>query len=60
MYEIDSDNILGIMAYILCKIASKIEDIYMNLIFLRIIYGESVYYNMGVSSYMLSTIFGAL
>jgi predicted component of viral defense system (DUF524 family) len=25
VYEIDSDNILGIVAYILCKIASKID-----------------------------------
>ena len=25
VYEIDSDNILGIVTYILCKIASKID-----------------------------------
>lgn len=60
VYEIDSDNILGIVAYILCKIASKIDEIQTHLIFLRIIYGDKVYYSMGMGSYMLSTVFGAL
>lgn len=60
IYEIDSDNILGIVAYILCKIASKIDEIHSHLIFLRVIYADPVYYNMGVGSYMLSTIFGAI
>jgi len=60
IFEIDSDNILGIVSYILCKISSKIEEIHSHLIFLRIIYGENVYFSMGVGSYMLSTIFGAL
>ena len=60
IYEIDSDNILGIVAYILCKIASKIDEIHSHLVFLRIIYADPVYYSMGVGSYMLSTIFGAI
>jgi hypothetical protein len=59
VYEIDSDNILSIVSYILCKIASKISEIHTHLIFLRIVYGETVYYSMGLGSYMLSTIFGA-
>lgn len=60
VYEIDSDNILGIVSYILCKIASKIDEIHTHLIFLRIIYGDKVYFTMGLGSYMLSTVFGAL
>lgn len=32
----------------------------MHLVFLRIVYGENVYYSMGIGSYMLSTLFGAL
>lgn len=32
----------------------------MHLLFLRIVYGENVYYSMGIGSYMLSTLFGAL
>lgn len=60
VYEIDSDNILGIIGYILCKIASKIDEIHTHLIFLRIVHGEKVYFSMGLGSYMLSTIFGAL
>lgn len=60
VYEIDSDNILGIVAYILCKIASRIDEIYTHLIFLRIVYTDKVYYNMGLGSYMLSTVFGAI
>ena len=60
IYEIDSDNILGIVSYIICKISNKIDEIYTHLIFMRIVYGDGVYYQMGVSSYMLSTIFGAI
>lgn len=60
VYEIDSDNILGIVSYILCKIATKIDEIHTHLIFLRIIYGDKVYFTMGLGSYMLSTVFGAL
>jgi hypothetical protein len=29
-------------------------------VFLRILYGDKVYYSMGLGSYMLSTIFGAI
>jgi len=50
---------LSIVSYILCKISSKIDEIHTHLIFLRIVYGDGVYYTMGVGSYMLSTIFGA-
>jgi hypothetical protein len=32
----------------------------VHLLFLRIVYGENVYYSMGIGSYMLSTLFGAL
>jgi hypothetical protein len=59
VFEIDSDNILSIVSYILCKIASKIDEIHTHLIFLRIVYGDTVYYSLGLGSYMLSTIFGA-
>ncbi len=44
----------------MCKIASKIDEIHTHLIFLRILYGEKVYYSLGLGSYMLSTIFGAI
>lgn len=35
------------------------DEIHTHLIFLRIVFGENVYFSMGLGSYMLSTIFGA-
>ena len=67
-YEIDSDNILGnfylyhsgIVNYILTRIPFKIDGIYRQIIFMRIVYGDAVYHSQGISSYMLSTLSGSM
>lgn len=51
---------MGITAYLISKVALKIHDIHLQMLFLRIVYGEPIYYSMDVSSYMFSTIVGAL
>jgi len=42
------------------RIPYKIDGIYRQLIFLRIIYGDVVYHSYGISSYMFSTLSGSL
>lgn len=51
---------MGIVAYVLSRIPEKIEEISVILLFLRMVYGEGIYYNMDTSSYMYSTIWGAI
>ena len=53
-------NIKGIINYILTRIPYKIDGIYRQIIFLRIIYGDAVYHSQGISSYMLSTLSGSM
>lgn len=60
VYEINGDNIMGIIAYLLSKVTAKIDNIHTQMLFLRIVYGESIFYSMDVSSYIFSTIVGAL
>lgn len=60
IYEINADNIVGIVAYILSRVPEKVEEISAMLLFLRIIYGDAIYYSMDISSYMYSTIWGAI
>lgn len=60
MYEINGDNIMGIVAYLLCKVVSKIDEIYTVLMFLKLVYGEIIFYGLDVGSYMYSTITGAI
>lgn len=60
IYEVNGDNIMGIVAYILSRIPEKIQEISIILLFLKMIYGEGIYYNMDTSSYMYSTIWGAI
>ena len=57
-YEVDSDNIMGIITYLLCRMGQKIDEIEIQLLVLRLVYGDSVYFSMGISSYMYSTIIG--
>ena len=51
---------MGIVAYLLCKIASKIDEIYTVLMFLKLIYGDVIFYGLDVASYMYSTLTGAI
>ena len=60
MYEVDSDNILGITTFLLCRVSEKLQEIYIQLLFLRIIFGDNIYYGMDSSSYVYSTIIGAM
>lgn len=60
IYEINGDNIMGIVAYVLTRISTKINDISTVLLFLKMLYGEAIYYSMDTSSYMYSTIWGAI
>ena len=60
VYEINSDNILGIVNFILYTVRDKIEEIDRQCTFLRILYDDRVYYSFDESSYMLSTILSAM
>lgn len=60
VYEINGDNIMGIVAYLICKVAFKVDEISTVLLFLKLIYGEIIFYGMDVGSYMYSTISGAI
>lgn len=51
---------MGIVAFILSRISEKLLEISALLLFLKIVYGESIYYSMDTSSYMYSTIWGAM
>lgn len=51
---------MGIVAFLLSRVALNIRKIAVLLLFLKLLYGEGVFYNMDVSSYMYSTIWGAL
>ena len=46
---------MGIVAYLLSKVAVKVEEIYTVLMFLKLVYGEIIFYGMDVGSYMYST-----
>ncbi len=59
-YEIDSDNILGIVSYLLTRIPEKITAIHKITVLLNIVYGDNVFFTFGISSYMMSTICGSL
>jgi hypothetical protein len=60
VYQLNGDNIMGIVSYVLTKLKNKILEIFDILLFLKLLYGERVYYNMDISSYMYSTIWGAI
>ena len=51
---------MGIVAYLICKVAFKVDEISTVLLFLKLIYGEIMFYGMDVGSYMYSTISGAI
>lgn len=51
---------MGIVAYLLCKVGEKIMEIYTVLMFLKLVYGEIIFYGLDVGSYMYSTLTGAI
>jgi hypothetical protein len=59
-FQVNGDNIMGIVAYLLVKQPTKIQEILGVLVFLKMLYGESIFYNMDAYSYMYSTIWGTI
>lgn len=51
---------MGIMIFVLTKLSTKIQEIWLVVCFLEIIYGEKIFFGIDGVSYIYSTIVGAV
>jgi hypothetical protein len=53
-FTVDGDNLLGILCFLVCRMKAKLPEIYSQIMFLRVAYGEEVTLIYESASYMVT------
>lgn len=57
---VDGDNLIGILCFLICRMKAKLPEIYAQIAFLRVVYGDEVTLSFESASYMVTAFMATL